>query len=136
MLRNPLDEAGRVLRLLSDRLRAGAGPEGEWLADRIDRLGRELPADRRPEATLEELQAELEGLIGLESVKEQVSALVAFLQVQVELREDRARSREPLRLQRLAQQLFAGRELLLERVRGRPDLEAASGRHFAELLGN
>ena len=82
MLPNPLDKAGRVLHLLSDRLREGAGPEGEWLADRIDRLGRELPSERKPEATLEELQAELDGLIGLESVKEQVSALVAFLQVQ------------------------------------------------------
>jgi AAA+ superfamily predicted ATPase len=82
MLPNPLDEAGRVLRGLSDRLRERAGPEGEWLADRIDRLGRDFPADREPQRTLEELQAELDGLIGLETVKEQVRALVAFLQVQ------------------------------------------------------
>src|SRR3954464_10664203 len=35
---NPLDEAGRVLRGLRDRLREGAGPAAQWLAARLDRL--------------------------------------------------------------------------------------------------
>ena len=35
-----------------------------------------------PARSLEELQAELDSLVGLETVKEQVRALVAFLQVQ------------------------------------------------------
>ena len=79
---NPLDEAGRVLRVLSDRLRESAGPEGEWLAERIDRLNPDARAEGEPEPTLAELQAELDALVGLESVKEQVHALIAFLQVQ------------------------------------------------------
>jgi stage V sporulation protein K len=80
--RNPLEEAGRALRVLGDRLRESAGPEGEWLADQLDRLQPE--ARRRPEEepTLDDLQRELDELVGLETVKEQVHALVAFLQVQ------------------------------------------------------
>ncbi len=81
--RNPLEEAGRALRVLGDRLRETAGPEGEWLAEQLERLQPE--SRRRPpesERTLEELQAELDSLVGLETVKEQVRALVAFLQVQ------------------------------------------------------
>jgi stage V sporulation protein K len=79
--RNPLDEAGRALRVLGERLRESAGPEGEWLADQLERL---QPDRTRPEdgASLDELQAELDALVGLETVKEQVRALVAFLQVQ------------------------------------------------------
>jgi stage V sporulation protein K len=79
--RNPLDEAGRALRVLGDRLRESAGPEGEWLADQLERLQPER-ARSDDGASLEQLQAELDGLVGLESVKEQVRALVAFLQVQ------------------------------------------------------
>jgi stage V sporulation protein K len=80
--RNPLEEAGRALRVLGERLRESAGPEGEWLADQLDRLQPE--ARRRPdeERTLDDLQRELDELVGLETVKEQVHALVAFLQVQ------------------------------------------------------
>ncbi len=37
---------------------------------------------REPERSLDELQAELDSLVGLETVKEQVRALVAFLRVQ------------------------------------------------------
>jgi stage V sporulation protein K len=80
MPRNPLDEVSRGLRTLSERLRTTAGGEGaDWLADQFDSL-------RKPEPTpsLEELQAELDALIGLDSVKEQVRALVAFLQIQAE----------------------------------------------------
>jgi len=83
MPRNPLDDAGRALRQLGDKLRETAGPEGEWLAEQLDRIA---PDQRRrptePDRTLEELQRELDSLVGLETVKEQVHALVAFLQVQ------------------------------------------------------
>jgi stage V sporulation protein K len=80
--RNPLDEAGRALRVLGERLRESAGPEGEWLADQLERLQPERARKVEHEKSLEELQAELDGLVGLETVKEQVNALVAFLQVQ------------------------------------------------------
>jgi stage V sporulation protein K len=65
---NPLDS----LRALGEQLRAQIGEELDF-----DLLRRQEPA--RP---LEELLAELESLPGLESVKEQVRALVAFLRVQ------------------------------------------------------
>jgi type VII secretion ATPase EccA len=72
---NPLEDVARGLRVLGERLTQGGDP-GDWIADQL----------RRPEPvrTLPELQAELDSLIGLESVKEQVHALVAFLQVQAE----------------------------------------------------
>ncbi|MBA2361310.1 MAG: AAA family ATPase [Actinobacteria bacterium] len=76
----PLDDVSRGLRKISERLRSTAGGDGaDWLADQLDGL-------RKPEPgrSLEELQAELDSLIGLETVKEQVRALVAFLQVQAE----------------------------------------------------
>ena len=80
MPRIPLDELSRGLRTISERLRTTPGGDGaDWLADQVDAL-------RKPEPgpTLDELQAELDSLVGLESVKEQVRALVAFLQVQAE----------------------------------------------------
>src|SRR5213595_2734597 len=40
------------------------------------------PAPAEPTRSLEELQSELDSLVGLETVKEQVRALIAFLQVQ------------------------------------------------------
>src|SRR5438045_9160070 len=46
-----------------------------------------MPQRPQPERTLDELQAELDALIGLESVKEQVRALIAFLQVQARRQE-------------------------------------------------
>ena len=71
---NPLQEILLGLNVLRDQVRQGA--EAEWL----DRLDPRRPApDTR---SLEELQAELDSLVGLESVKDQVRALVAFLQVQ------------------------------------------------------
>ena len=79
---NPLDEASRALRAVGDRLRERAGPEGEWIADQLDRLQPDSRARPESEKTLDELQAELDALVGLETVKEQVRALVAFLQVQ------------------------------------------------------
>jgi stage V sporulation protein K len=77
---NPMEEVARGLRHLSERIRVGspAGGDGaDWLADQIESL-------RRPEQgpSLDELQAELDSLVGLDTVKEQVRALVAFLQVQ------------------------------------------------------
>ena len=80
MTRNPLDDVTRSLRSLTERLRAGTGGDGaDWIVDQLDALRKPDPAP-----TLEELDAELSALIGLESVKEQVRALVAFLRVQAE----------------------------------------------------
>src|SRR5690349_8181598 len=76
MARNPLEDVARALR---ERLAAGGGDPGDWIADQIDQFRKPEPA-----RTLEELQAELDSLTGLETVKEQVHALVAFLQVQAE----------------------------------------------------
>src|SRR3954465_5879183 len=80
MARNPLEDVARGLRVLGDRLtQGGGGGPGDGIADQIDSLRRPEPA-----RSLEELQAELDALTGLETVKEQVHALVAFLQVQAE----------------------------------------------------
>src|SRR4051812_7790079 len=79
MARNPLEDVARGLRVLGDRLTQGGGDPGDWIADQLDSLRRPEPA-----RSLEELQAELDSLTGLETVKEQVHALVAFLQVQAE----------------------------------------------------
>ncbi len=67
---NPLD----TLRALGEQLRQTVGEE---LGDQIEALRKQ-----EPERSLAELQAELDSLVGLETVKEQVHALVAFLQVQ------------------------------------------------------
>ena len=72
---NPLDELKGTFRTIGDQLRRTAGPEVEELL--AQRFGKQEPP--RP---LAELQAELDALVGLETVKEQVRALVAFLQVQ------------------------------------------------------
>src|SRR6187401_1997726 len=71
----PIDD---VLRVLGERLRIGSSGDGtDWIAGQLEAL-------RKPEPprSMEELQAELDSLVGLETVKEQVRALVAFLQVQ------------------------------------------------------
>ena len=74
LMANPLQELMFGLNVLREQVRQGA--DAEWL----DRLDPRRPApDTR---SLEELQAELDSLVGLETVKEQVRALVAFLQVQ------------------------------------------------------
>jgi stage V sporulation protein K len=73
MVRNPLEDARRALGTIGAQLGI---PEFENLA----------PA--APTRTMDELQRELDGLIGLESVKEQVRSLLAFLQVQA-LRKER-----------------------------------------------
>ena len=70
---NPLES----LKALGDQLRAQIGDELD-----LEALRRQEPA--RP---LEELLEELDSLPGLESVKEQVRALVAFLRVQAKRKE-------------------------------------------------
>jgi SpoVK/Ycf46/Vps4 family AAA+-type ATPase len=78
MPRNPLEDVARGLRIIGERLSQGGEP-ADWISEGIDSL-------RRPEPgkTLVELQEELDELTGLDTVKEQVRALVAFLQVQAE----------------------------------------------------
>src|SRR5207302_4771180 len=78
MARNPLEDVARGLRLLGERLSQGGEP-ADWISDQIDSLRKPEPGQ-----SLAELQHELDTLTGLESVKEQVRALVAFLQVQAE----------------------------------------------------
>jgi len=76
--RKALEDMARSLKVLGERLSqtTGGGDPAEWISDQL----------RRPEParTMPELQAELDALVGLETVKEQVRALVAFLQVQAE----------------------------------------------------
>ena len=75
---NPVDDVARALKQIGERLRVGAGREGtDWIADQLDALRKPEPA-----VPMAELQAELDSLIGLPTVKEQVRALVAFLEVQ------------------------------------------------------
>ena len=74
-------------RKLIDGLRKTAGQLADRVnlpgGDRVDELvGGILGARLRPARPLFEIQAELDALVGLDSVKEQVRALVAFLQVQ------------------------------------------------------
>jgi type VII secretion ATPase EccA len=74
--RNPLDELRDTLGRLGDQLKRPG-------LDGVDDFVGELFGGRTPPARpLSAVQAELDGLIGLETVKEQVRALVAFLQVQ------------------------------------------------------
>ena len=73
---NPLENLREAARALGDQLKRTAGPDvEEFIADRFG--GK--PEPPRP---LSDLQAELDALVGLETVKEQVHALLAFLQVQ------------------------------------------------------
>jgi stage V sporulation protein K len=72
---NPLDD---VLKALGERLRIGSTGDGtDWITDQLGALRKPEPA-----RSMEELQSELDALVGLDTVKEQVRALVAFLQVQ------------------------------------------------------
>ena len=74
--RNPLEDAADALRLLGERVRQTVGD------DLVDQISPRRGPPPPPERSLPELQAELDALIGLDTVKEQVRALVAFLQVQ------------------------------------------------------
>lgn len=74
---NPIENIRDAARQLGDQIRRTAGPE-------LENLLAPRPEPPRP---LPELQAELDGLVGLETVKEQVHSLVAFLQVQARRKE-------------------------------------------------
>ena len=75
---NPLDDLIRGFNVLRAQVAQRVGGDADWL-ERID--PRQAEAEPR---SLEELQAELDSLVGLESIKGQVRALVAFLQVQAQ----------------------------------------------------
>src|SRR5919108_536833 len=68
----------RGVRVLREQVERTVGAEVDWLDRLIER------DSHVPPRTLEELQAELDSLVGLETIKEQVRALVAFLQVQAQ----------------------------------------------------
>ena len=78
MSRNPLEDAADALRAIGERVRQTVGD------DVADQIGIPKP---EPGLTLAALQVELDSLVGLESVKEQVRALIAFLQVQARRQE-------------------------------------------------
>jgi AAA+ superfamily predicted ATPase len=83
MPRDVREELAENVRELAQRLRRSAATEAplDWVSEQ---LGLRRPG---PARSLEELQSELEALVGLETVKEQVRALVAFLQVQARRKE-------------------------------------------------
>jgi stage V sporulation protein K len=82
MPRNPLEDVARGLRIIGERITQTTGAEPtEWL-EQLDVFRKP-----EPERSMEELQAELDALVGLGRVKEQVRALVAFLQVQARRQE-------------------------------------------------
>ncbi|MET4637195.1 AAA family ATPase [Mycetocola sp. 2940] len=74
--RNPIDDLRETLGHLAEQLKL---PGSERVDDLVGDLFGGRPGPARP---LSEVQAELDALIGLETVKEQVRALVALLQVQ------------------------------------------------------
>src|SRR5213078_5176915 len=74
----PLEDAADALRAIGERVRQRVGD------DVADQIGIPKP---EPALTLAALQVELDSLVGLESVKEQVRALIAFLQVQARRQE-------------------------------------------------
>jgi SpoVK/Ycf46/Vps4 family AAA+-type ATPase len=81
MPRNPLEDIRWTIGRLGEQLRRTGGP---GVDDLLSEMFGPAAAPARP---LEELQAELDSLVGLETVKEQVHALVAFLRVQARRKE-------------------------------------------------
>ena len=81
---NPLEDAAHSIREGLQRLRRNAEEEPAvgWVADQFGLRRRQAPP-----RSLDDLQAELDALTGLDTVKEQVRALVAFLQVQARRKE-------------------------------------------------
>jgi type VII secretion ATPase EccA len=72
---SPFEDIARGVEALRERIAATAGSDPvDWLNEQLGRP--------EPERPLEEIQADLDGLVGLGTVKEQVQALAAFLQVQ------------------------------------------------------
>ncbi|MFJ4207834.1 AAA family ATPase [Paenarthrobacter sp. NPDC089675] len=79
--RNPLDDLRETIGHLANQLKLPG-------SERVDDLVGDLVGARTPPARpLDELQSELDALVGLETVKEQVRALVALLQVQARRKE-------------------------------------------------
>ena len=77
---NPLENIREAAGRIGEQLKRTAGPELEELLS----FGGPRAVPPRP---LLLLQAELDGLVGLDSVKEQVHGLLAFLQVQARRKE-------------------------------------------------
>jgi stage V sporulation protein K len=75
---NPLDDLIRGFSVLRAQVAQRVGGDVDWL-ERLD--PRQSETEPR---SLDELQAELDSLVGLESIKGQVRALVAFLQIQAQ----------------------------------------------------
>jgi AAA+ superfamily predicted ATPase len=71
----PLDDVARGLRLIRERIAQTTG------ADPLDWVGEQFQRPLPP-VPIEVLVAQLDSLVGLETVKAQVQALVAFLEVQ------------------------------------------------------
>jgi SpoVK/Ycf46/Vps4 family AAA+-type ATPase len=69
-----------TLRILGERFALGPGAEALEVV-------RETLARPEPPRPIEDVQAELDALVGLETVKEQVRALVAFLEIQARRRQ-------------------------------------------------
>jgi stage V sporulation protein K len=81
-----LADASEAARRNADRVleeRLGGTPLAETRLGRVRFTAPEV----KPPRTLEEILAELDALVGLDSVKEQVRTLIAFLQVQAQRRE-------------------------------------------------
>ena len=76
--RNPLDTVRETIGRLGDQVRL---PGREGVENLVGDLFGGRPGPARP---LSQVQADLDALVGLESVKEQVQSLVAFLQVQAQ----------------------------------------------------
>jgi stage V sporulation protein K len=76
---NPIENIREAAGRIGEQLKRTAGPELEDLLGFGNRA--------TPPRPLPVLQAELNGLVGLESVKEQVHGLLAFLQVQARRKE-------------------------------------------------
>ena len=76
---NPIENIREAAGRIGEQLKRTAGPELEDLLGFGNRA--------TPPRPLPVLQAELDGLVGLESVKEQVHGLLAFLQVQARRKE-------------------------------------------------
>jgi stage V sporulation protein K len=74
--RNPLEDLRETLGHLTDQLKLPGSDRND------DRAGDSFTVRPGPARSLAEVQADLDELVGLESVKEQVRALVALLQVQ------------------------------------------------------
>lgn len=79
MIRRP-DDLRKKLREVGQQVKRSADRNME------ERLG-SLPVAATPPRPLAEVQADLDALVGLESVKEQIRTLVAFLQVQARRKE-------------------------------------------------